>query len=190
VLSLLVVAPVLTGNSDGTFPRLGQLAVAAIALSLVPLITTVFLGMRVLYTSRLSVGQWVSIGAISGRILELTLFDTRIWMPGGATARVPHLVLLWQTLRTSTGTANTIRIAIATLAQLSDIVDELTAVAARFGTDASVSIESIASNRAELLIQVTLPESASKNALTFDLLRALADRNVPIAEGGNPERRP
>ncbi len=186
ILSLLVVAPALTGNTDGTFSRLGQLAMAAIALALVPLITTVFLGMRVLYASRLAVGQWVSIGAISGRILELTLFDTRIWLPGGATARVPHLVLLWQTLRTSTGTANTVRLSIATLSQLSDIVDELIAVAARFGTDVTVTVESVAPNRADLVIQVTMPESASKNALTFDLLRALSDRNVPIAEGRNP----
>ncbi len=187
VLSLLVVAPVLTGSSDGTFSRLGQLAVAAIAVALVPLITTVFLGMRVLYSSRLAVGQWVSIGAISGRILELTLFDTRIWMPGGVTARVPHLVLLWQTLRTSTGVTNSVRISVATSSRLSDVVEELTAVAARFGTDATVTVDSVAPDRADLTIQVTMPESASKNALLFDLLRALADRKIPLAKDRMPQ---
>ena len=185
VLSLLVIAPILTGNSDGTFSRLGQLAIAAVGLALVPLITTVLLGMRVLYTSRLAVGQWVSIGAVSGRILELTLFDTRIWLAGGATARVPHLVLLWQTLRTATGSTHNVRIAIATLEGLSDIVDALLAVAARFGTDASVTIDSIAASHANLVVQVTLPESANRNALLLDLMRALRERNVPIAEGRN-----
>jgi hypothetical protein len=185
VLSLLVVAPVLTGNFDGTFSRLGQLAVAAIAVALVPLITTVFLGMRVLYSSRLAVGQWVSIGAISGRILELTLFDTRIWMPGGATARVPHLVLLWQTLRTSTGVVNSVCISVATLSQLADVVEELTAVAARFGTDATVTVDSVAPDRADLTVQVTMLESTSKNDLLFDVLRALADRKIPLAEPSN-----
>ena len=183
VASLLVVAPILTGNSDGTFPRLGQLAVAAIGLALVPLITTVLLGMRVLYASRLAVGQWVSIGALSGRILELTLFDTRIWIPGGATARVPHLVLLWQTLRTSSGAAHTVHLSIATIDQLEEIVDALTSVAARFGTDATVVIESVSPSRADLAIQVTIPESSNRNVLVLDLMRALADRQVPLAEG-------
>ncbi len=187
VVSLLVVAPVLTGNADGTFSRLGQLAMAAIALALVPLITTIFLGMRVLYTSRLSVGQWVSIGTITGRILELTLFETRIWISGGVTARVPHLVLLWQPLRTSSGTTNTVRLSIATPNQLPDIIDELTTAATRFGSDAVINVESLAPNRVDLLVQVTMPESANKNALLFELLRVLADRNVPIAEGRKSE---
>jgi hypothetical protein len=190
VLTLLVVAPVLTGNNDGTFSRLGQLAIAAIALALVPLITTVFLGMRVLYTSRLTVGQWVSIGSVTGRILELTLFDTRIWLSGGATARVPHLVLLWQTLRTSTGTTNRVRLSIATLEHLSETIDDLTSAAARFGSDASVNVESVAPNRADLLVQVTMPESMSRNALLIDLLRVLSDRNIPIAEGCQAETTP
>jgi hypothetical protein len=185
VVSLLVVAPILTGNSDGTFSRLGQLAIAAIGLALVPLITTVLLGVRVLYTSRLTVGQWVSIGTLSGRILELTLFDTRIWIPGGATARVPHLVLLWQTLRTSTGASHTIRISIATIDELSEVVGELTAVAARFGTDATVTIESVTASRADLAVQVTMPESVNRNGLVLDLMRALGDRKVPLAEGRN-----
>ncbi len=187
LLSLLVVAPVLTGNNDGTFSRLGQLAIAAIALALVPLVTTVFLGMRVLYASRLAVGQWVSIGAVTGRILELTLFDTRIWLPGGETARVPHLVLLWQTLRTSTGTTQRIRLSIATLENLTEVIDELTSASARFGSDASVNVESVAPNRADLLVQVTMPESMSRTALLIDLLRLLSDRNVPIAEGHHSE---
>lgn len=183
VLSLLVIAPVLTGNSDGTFSRLGQLAVGAIAIALVPLITTVLIGMRVLYASKLTVGQWVSVGAISGRILELTLFDTRIWVPGGATARVPHLVLLWQTLRTASGSTNTVRLSIATHEQLPEILNDLAAVAARYGSDATVVIDSVSANRTELAVQVTMPESASRNLLIIDLMRALGHRGVPLAEG-------
>jgi hypothetical protein len=190
VLSLLVIAPVLTGNSDGTFSRLGQLAIAAIALGLVPLITTVLLGMRVLYVYRLTVGQWVSIGDIAGRILQLTLFDTRIWISGGVTARVPHLVLLWKTLRTSSGSTHSVRLAIATLTRLSEVVDALAATAVRFGSDAVVNVDSVSLNRVDLTVQVTMPESASKNALLADLLRVLAERDVPMAEARGPERPP
>jgi hypothetical protein len=189
VLCLLVVAPLLTGNSDGTFSRLGQLAIGALALASIPLITTVFLGMRVLYASRLVVGQWVSIGAVTGRILELTLFDTRIWVSGGATARVPHLVLLWQTLRTASGTTNTVRLSIATATQLPEIIEELTSVASRFGSDVAITVESISANRADLRVQVTMPESMDRNALLFDLMRAIADRNIPLAPDSALERR-
>ncbi len=129
----------------------------------------------------------MSIGAVTGRILELTLFDTRIWLSGGVTARVPHLVLLWQTLRTSTGTTNRVRLSIATLEHLSEIIDELTSAAARFGSDVAVNLESVAPNRADLIVQVTMPESMSRNALLIDLLRVLSDRNIPIAEGRNSE---
>ena len=40
ILAFLVVAPALTGNADGTFAKLGQLALAALALASVPLLTT------------------------------------------------------------------------------------------------------------------------------------------------------
>jgi small-conductance mechanosensitive channel len=182
ILAFLVVAPALTGNVDGTFAKLGQLAMAALALALVPLLTTVFLGMRILYTSRLAVGQWVSIGNVTGRVLALTLFETRIWMSDGVTARVPHLVLLWQPVRTASGVVHRLCLTVVRTAELASVVDALATAAAPFGPEASISIESVSATRASLVVQVTMPESKDKNALIFELLSVLTERGVALAD--------
>jgi hypothetical protein len=182
VITLLVVAPALTGNADGTFAKLGQLAVAALFLAVVPLLTTVFLGMRVLYGGRLAVGQWVSIGSVTGRILELTLFETRIWVSAGVTARVPHLLLLWQPVRASAGNVHRLELTLVNNANLASAVTAATATAASFGPDANVTVQSISGKQATLVVQVTMPESKDKNALLFELMKVLSDNGVPLAE--------
>ena len=182
ILAFLVVAPALTGNADGTFAKLGQLALAALALALVPMLTTVFLGMRILYTNRLAVGQWVSIGNVSGRVLALTLFETRIWMSDGVTARVPHLVLLWQPIRTASGVVHRLCLTVVRTPELAGVVEAMAVATAPFGSEASVSIETVSAKRATLVVQVTMPESKDKNALLFELLRVLAERNVALAD--------
>ena len=184
IFALLVVTPALTGNVDGTSAKLGLLAAAALALaaSCVPLLTTVLLGVRVLYTNRLSVGQWVSIGSLTGRVLALTLFETRIWVPGGVTARVPHLLLLWHPVRTCAGIVQRAAWTIVRPADLLGVIDALTTVAAAFGQEASVSLESVSASRVQLVIQVTMPESRDRNSLMLELLQVLQDKGVALAE--------
>jgi hypothetical protein len=182
VLTLLVIAPAFTGNADGTFAKLGQLAVAALFLAFVPLLTTVFLGMRVLYGGRMAVGQWVSIGSVTGRVLELTLFETRIWVSSGVTARVPHLLLLWNPVRTSAGNAQRLELILANTPQLAKAVDAALATTSGFGPDASVTVQAISRDRATLVVQVTMPESKDKNSLLFELVRVLSEHGVPLAE--------
>lgn len=183
IVTLLIIAPALTGNADGTFAKLGQLAVAALLLASVPLLTTVLLGMRVLYSSRLAVGQWVSIGSVTGRVLELTLFETRIWVSGGVTARVPHLLLLWQPLRAAAGHAHRLTLIVTNGPKLASAVEAATALVASVGPDASVTVDSVSSKRATLIVQVTVPESKDKNALLFDLVRVLGENGVSLADG-------
>lgn len=182
VLTLLVVAPALTGNANGTFAMLGQAAVAALLLACAPLLTTVFLGMRVLYTRRLAVGQWVSIGTVAGRILELTLFETRIWVSAGVTARVPHLLLLWQPIRTAAGNVHRLELTLVNSPKLSAAIDATAATIAGFGPDASVTVESMSGTRATLVVQVTTPESKDKNALLFEVVRVLSENGVSLAD--------
>ncbi len=182
VVTLLVVAPALTGNAEGTFAKLGQLAVTALLLACVPLLTTVLLGMRVLYASRLAVGQWVSIGNVTGRVLELTLLDTRIWVSGGVTARVPHLVLLWLPVRTAAGSAHELELTVANGPELAGAVEAATVVAAGYGPDASIVVGAINRRRATLVVRVTMPESKDKNGLLFELVRVLEEHGVPLAD--------
>lgn len=182
VLTLLVVAPALSGNASGTFAMLGQLAVAALLLACAPLLTTVFLGMRVLYTKRLAVGQWVSIGSVTGRILELTLFESRIWVSAGVTARVPHLLLLWQPVRTAAGNVHRLVLTLVNSPKLAAAIEAATVTVAGFGPDASVTVESMSSTRATLLVQVTMPESKDKNALLFEVVRVLSENGASLAD--------
>lgn len=182
VIAALLLAPTLTGNVDGTFAKLGQLAVAAVGLATVPIITTVLIGMRVLYTGRLAVGQWVSIGAITGRVLELTLFETRVWSSGGFTARVPHLSLLWQPVRTIPGNAHQLTLVIKPTHDLAGVVGAMSTLVNQAGSDAQVTVQSVSADRVSILVQVVTPETKDKNSLLFELLHLLAERGVALAE--------
>jgi hypothetical protein len=129
------------------------------------------------------VGQWVSIGNVTGRVLELTLFETRIWVSAGITARVPHLLLLWQPVRTAAGNLHRLVLNLDNNPKLAAAIEAASATVAGFGPDASVTIESMSSTKATLVVQVTMPESKDKNALLFEVVRVLSENGVSLADG-------
>lgn len=93
IAALLFAAPVVTGDSQGAFPRVGLVMLAALALGSVPLVASGLVGVVVLFGRRLRLHDFVEIGSIEGRVAGLDLLEVRLTTEKGE-ARIPMLSLL------------------------------------------------------------------------------------------------
>ena len=99
IVALLLVAPVITGDDDGVGPRIALLLLGTVALASVPLVANAVLGTATLFGRRLAVGDWIEIGARTGRVARIGLLETTLRDGSGAELRVPHLARLLQPTR-------------------------------------------------------------------------------------------
>jgi small-conductance mechanosensitive channel len=95
LLALLAVGPLLGTGSDGLLARLGEWAVAAIAIGLVPLLAAASLGSLALLGRRYKLGEWVAVGPHVGEVTDVGFFDVTIVPQAAGRIRIPHLVTLW-----------------------------------------------------------------------------------------------
>jgi len=94
VVSLLLFAPLVTGNVDGSLARVGMLALVAIAAATTPLAANIVVGLVTLYGGRLKLGDAVRIGEHSGVLSAVDLIELHLTTDRGRQLRVPHLVTL------------------------------------------------------------------------------------------------
>ncbi len=94
VVSLLVLAPLVTGNVDGSLARVGMLSVVAIVLATTPLVATIVVGLVTLYGDRLKLGDEIRIGEHRGVLVSVDLVELRLTTNDGRQLRIPHLVTL------------------------------------------------------------------------------------------------
>lgn len=93
IAALLFAAPVVTGDSEGAFPRVGIVMLGAFALGSVPLLASGLVGVVVLFGRRLRLHDFVQIGSVEGRVVALDLLEVRLSTEQGE-ARIPMLSLL------------------------------------------------------------------------------------------------
>lgn len=94
VVSLLLLAPLLTGNTDGSLARVGMLSVTAIALATTPFLANIVVGLVTLYGDRLTMGDEIRIGAHAGRLVSVDLVELHLRTANGNELRIPHLVTI------------------------------------------------------------------------------------------------
>ncbi len=97
--TLLFVAPLLTGATEGVFSQLGLLALGILALSTLPMLVSCALGVRLVYSRALRLGDELEYGGQRGIIRQIGLFDVTLAADDGGTVRVPHLMSLWHATR-------------------------------------------------------------------------------------------
>ncbi len=93
-MALLAVAPLLSGADHGALPSIGMVMVASLGLASTPVLANFTAGVGALLLRRLPVGDFVEVGAFTGRVREVTLFELRLEDKAGNELRVPHLYLL------------------------------------------------------------------------------------------------
>ena len=101
IAALLTAAPLLTGdNADWGALRIGGVALTtAMVLALIPILANCAMGTFTLFTGRLQPGVFIELGPHSGRLSAVTLTELQIVDRSGAEVYVPHLSMLFQSLR-------------------------------------------------------------------------------------------
>ena len=95
LVTLLFVAPLVTGSAEGVFSQLGLLALSALALATSPMMVSCALGVRLVYSRSLRLGDELEYGGKRGLVRRVGLFDVTLSDPRGGTIKVPHLMSLW-----------------------------------------------------------------------------------------------
>ena len=95
IAGLLFVAPLLTGSDSGVLTRIGELALGVLALSVVPLLCSCVLGVRLGYVHVLRHGDRVVYGGRQGEVEQIGIFCLVIRGGEGQLIFVPHLFSLW-----------------------------------------------------------------------------------------------
>lgn len=92
---VLAIGPLLGVGSDSLVGRLGEWALAALAIGLVPLLAAASLGSLALLGRRYKLGEWVAIGPHVGEVTDVGFFEVTLVPQSAGRVRVPHLVTLW-----------------------------------------------------------------------------------------------
>lgn len=109
VVSLLLLAPLLTGNTDGSLARVGMLSVTAIALATTPFLSNIVVGLVTLYGGRLRLGHEIRVGSHAGRLVSVDLVELRLITHSGGELRIPHLVTLVHPISVQATPARSVR---------------------------------------------------------------------------------
>jgi small-conductance mechanosensitive channel len=94
VAALVLVAPLLTGDSNGALSRAGAVVLLSIGISTTPLVASIAVGVVVVFGRRIRVGEHAEVGGRSGRVVAVGLIDVRLRDRDGCEVRVPHLLTL------------------------------------------------------------------------------------------------
>lgn len=173
VLGLVLIAPVITGDPDGAFTRMGLVLLVAFGLASVPVVATLVVGAVTLFGRRLKVGDWVELGPRMGRVVTVGLLETTLRDTAGVEVRVPHLLRLGQPTRVHGPTprvtaALTIDRALATPALATNLERALGSL----GTSAVVRLTGV--EPTQVTLELTL-SSAAADARSAMLWLAIAE---------------
>jgi small-conductance mechanosensitive channel len=179
VASLLVLAPLVTGNADGSLARVGMLAVVAITLATTPLVANVIVGLITLYGNRLSLGDEIHVGAHTGKLTAVDLVELRLTSEDGRELRVPHLVTLVHPLSVAPQRGPTRQLVVTAEAPLERVTAVLTHEAVAAHTE-GVSILRLETSRTTLALVPKHAGEAIEQQLIATVARVLTSHEVTL----------
>lgn len=97
--SLVFAAPLITGDQEGPLSRIGLIAVLSLGLATSPLLASAAVGLSVIFSRGLSVGDIAEYGGERGRVRLIGLTMLTLEGSDGTIVRVPHLRSLWHPTR-------------------------------------------------------------------------------------------
>lgn len=99
LFGLIIVAPVITGDSDGSLSRIGMVLLVAIAVASVPSLASIIAGVSMVFSRTLGPGDLVEYGGERGHVREIGLVSLKLEGENGISIRVPHARSLWHATR-------------------------------------------------------------------------------------------
>lgn len=187
VVSLVLAAPLLTGADDGAFSRIGVAVLAAIGLSATPLLASVVVGIPIVFGRRLTTGDFVELGAHTGRVARVSLLSVTLEASDGSEVRIPHLVGLLRATRVIGPVPPvSMEVTVDARASQADVRARLLAIASPFTTRTKVELLSLDADGARYRLSGCRIEGAGDlESAVADSLRA---ENIALGRSRAGER--
>ncbi len=99
LFALIIVAPVITGDGDGSLSRIGMVMLVALAVASVPSLASIIAGLTTVFSRTVYRGDLVDYGGERGLVREIGLVSMTLEGEDGSTIRVPHARALWHATR-------------------------------------------------------------------------------------------
>lgn len=172
-LALVLVAPIITGDPDGAFTRIGLVLLAAFGLASVPVVSATLVGAVMLYSRRLKIGDWVELGERMGRVTRVGLLEATLRDHSGVEVKVPHLSRLWNPTRLH-GPAPRVTVSLVVERALATpaLATRLERVLGNIGTSVTVRLVDVGATHVTLELMLS---SAAADARSAMLWLALAE---------------
>lgn len=180
VLTLVLVAPMLTGDNDGVAAHAATVALAVLGLAMLPSLASAAIGAPLVFSRRLKKNEYVELGTYRGRVREVGLLELRLEDGHGGDVRVPHLFTLFHPLRIVGGVPTVdVDVVVAADSDLVDVEARLLAAARKLTARGEVRLVSLDAGGAHFLV-TSVAKAADRGTLTTALLGALRDGGVAL----------
>lgn len=182
--ALVLVAPLVTGDSNGSLARVGSIALLALGFSSTPLLASVLVGALVVYGRRIRVGEHAEVGGRAGKVLAVGLVDVRLRDRDGCDVRVPHLLSLLHPTR-SLGMRPRVGVELpaAAGAPPSDVRRVLLEAASALGDAPAVELEDVGADSARYRVTVGLGPDKTAGDVRAALVEALRAAGIALGRG-------
>ena len=194
VLSALVfAAPIVTGSSDSSLGRSGEILMVALGLAATPLFASTVLGAVILFGRRLAVGEYVQLRGRLGRISSINLLELRLETADQTEHRVPHLLLFASSLeRLGNAPRFSLEVLVPAYAAPARVLEVLTRAGGLTGRDAGAELIGLEPAGARYRVTATCSSLSGRSPLFVGILEALTEAGIGVAGGpvaGGPGHR-
>jgi small-conductance mechanosensitive channel len=187
VLALVLVAPLLTGDSSGALARAGSIVLLSFGLSCTPLLASVMVGVLIVFGRRIRVGEYAEVGGRGGRVLAVGLVDVRLRDRDGCEVRVPHLLALVHPTRILGVRPRVgIDLAVGPEAAPAHVRQVLVDAAAALGESATVELASIDADASVYRVTLSIVPELGTGQIRIALAEALSEAGIAL--GRTPAR--
>lgn len=185
VLSALVfAAPIVTGSSDSSLGRSGEILMVALGLSATPLFASTVLGAVILFGRRLAVGEYVQLRGQLGRISSINLLELRLETADQTEHRVPHLLLLASPLeRLGNAPRFSLEVLVSAHAAPSRVLEVLARAGDATGRNARAELIGVEPAGVRYRVTATCNSLSGRSPLFVALMEALTEAGIGVAGG-------
>ncbi len=185
-----VATPLVTGSDEGPLARGTMVALGAIALSLTPIVASAGVGVAVLWSRRVKVGEFVEMGGRTGVVRAVELLAVCLEDSQGCKVLVPHIASLLHPVRLlGREPPVVVDVSVASTASVDTVTELLRRVAEGAGAAGRVELLRLDADEARYRVTVLSASVTARSDLLSSIATHLRDAGValgrpPAASGG------
>jgi hypothetical protein len=180
LLALVVAAPLFAGDHDGAIFRIGTYCLIAVALACVPLLASAALGVVLVLSRYLRLGDSVRLGKVSGRVEAFGMLHIELSGAQGAVTKVPYLGVLLCPLKVGGDSELSCSLEVDPTAPPRRVIEQLLLSANKLGADARVELVRLDGKGARYMIHLKRVTPAARSEFLILASEALAEAGIKL----------